>query len=158
MCALIDDVESLCLVKECRELEESFGAHFTDELLSGAEQVGMRDVRGTLRDMDREGMLGRCVEKCGLIAEVAREVTWSRLWDDVMDLGSWQVRELQNISRMLSAHERGSKPCPRCEVEDLDGSLLDHLVERHKEELRLGDVDGKTGDREPEGLEFKLSK
>ena len=71
-------------------------------------------------------------------------MTWSRLWDDVMDLGSWQVRGLQNISRVLSAHGRGSKPCPRCEVEDLDSSLLDHLVERHKEELRLGDVDEKT--------------
>ena len=27
--SMVDDVGSLCLVKECRELEERFGTHFT---------------------------------------------------------------------------------------------------------------------------------
>ena len=44
MRVMSDDVESLCLVKECRELEEGFGTSFTDELLSGAESGDFRDV------------------------------------------------------------------------------------------------------------------
>ena len=31
--SLSDDVESLCLVKECRELESTYGTSFTDDLL-----------------------------------------------------------------------------------------------------------------------------
>ena len=30
MRAMVDDVTSLCLVRECRELEEGFGTHITD--------------------------------------------------------------------------------------------------------------------------------
>ena len=32
--ALSDDTASICLVRECRELEEVFGTHFTQEILS----------------------------------------------------------------------------------------------------------------------------
>jgi hypothetical protein len=50
------------------------------------------------------------------------------IWDCMMDLGSWQVS-------MLSANGREHKPCPRCEVEYLDGS---HVIESYKEELKTG--------------------
>ncbi len=35
--ALSDDVDSLCLVRECRALEEEFGTHFTDREDSGGK-------------------------------------------------------------------------------------------------------------------------
>ena len=60
MRVMSDDVESLCQVKECQELEESFGTSFTDELLSGAESVGLRTVRKEIR---REKMLEEWAEK-----------------------------------------------------------------------------------------------
>ena len=125
MCVMVDEVESLCLVKECRELEESYGTCFTNEILEDAEQVSMREVSDTLQTMDREEMLERCGKKSALIAEVAKGKTWAELWDRVMDLRSWQVEELKNLSRVLSSHGRGSKPCPPCNVGDLglaDGS------------------------------------
>ena len=74
MRVMSDDVESLCLVKECRVLEEGFGTSFTDELLSGAESVDLRDVRKEIRKIDREKMLGECAEKSQLIVEVGKEV------------------------------------------------------------------------------------
>ena len=77
-------------------------------------------------------MLERCGEKSALIAEEAKGKTWAELWDRVMDLGSWQVKGLQNLSKVLSSHGRGSKPCPRCDVGDLGGSLMDHLLESHR--------------------------
>ena len=61
-------------MKECRELEEGFGTCFTDELLSGAESVDLRDVRKEIRKRDREKMLEKCAEKSQLIVEVGKEV------------------------------------------------------------------------------------
>ncbi len=61
-----------------------------------------------------------------------------QVWDCVMDLGPRHIRGLQNLSRILSSHGRGSKPCLLCEEESLDGSLLDHIIlERHKQNLDL---------------------
>ena len=37
MKSLSDDPESLCLVKECRELESHFNTDFTTEILTGAD-------------------------------------------------------------------------------------------------------------------------
>ena len=68
----------------------------------------MHDI---LRTIDREKMLERCEEKSALILEVAKGKTWAKLWDRVMDLGSWQVKELKNFSRVLNSHGRGSKMC-----------------------------------------------
>ena len=39
MRSMMDDPDSLCLVKECRELEGGFGTHFTDVILVNADVV-----------------------------------------------------------------------------------------------------------------------
>ena len=46
MKSLIDDSESLCLVEECRELEDYFGTEYTAQILSDAVQ---RDTRGDVQ-------------------------------------------------------------------------------------------------------------
>ena len=122
--------ESLCLVKECQELEEGFGRSFTDELLSGAESVDFRDVRKEIRKIDREKMLEKCTEKSQLIVEVGKEVGWSKLWDSVMDLGPRHVKGLQNLSRMFSVHGRGNRPRLLCDKE-LESLLAEHIMEEH---------------------------
>ena len=131
MRVMSDDVEALCLVKECRELEEGFGTSFTaDELLSGAESVDFRDVRKEIRKIDREKMLEKCTEKSQLIVEVGKEVGWSKLWDSVMDLGPRHVKGLQNLSRMFSVHGRGNRPRLLCDKE-LESLLAEHIMEEH---------------------------
>ena len=53
--ALVDDVGSLCLVKECKELEERFGTHFTERILSGnADQISMHEVKKVIGQLDRK--------------------------------------------------------------------------------------------------------
>ena len=44
MRSLVDDPNSLCLVGECRELEECFGTSYTDAILVSADDVSMREV------------------------------------------------------------------------------------------------------------------
>ena len=123
-------------MKECQELEEGFGTSFTDELLSGAESVDLRDVRKEIRKIDREKMLEKCAEKSQLIVEVGKEVGWSKLWDSVMDLGPRHVRGLQNLSRMFSAHGRGNRPCLLYDKE-LEGLLAEPIMEEYRERLNL---------------------
>ena len=33
-CSLVDDIESLCLVRECRELEERYSVDYTSAILA----------------------------------------------------------------------------------------------------------------------------
>ena len=72
-----------------------------------------------------------------MIAEVARQVGWARLWDATLDIGGKAVRGLQMLSRVMSHHGRGSQPSPRCDAAALQSSVLDHILEHHKAELFL---------------------
>ena len=62
MRALSDNVNSLCLVKECRELEEVFGTSYTDVILGGAEDVCLREVCDAVI-CDKARLLERCEKK-----------------------------------------------------------------------------------------------
>ena len=42
MKSLIDDYESLCLVEECRELEDHFGTEYTAQILSDADSCSAK--------------------------------------------------------------------------------------------------------------------
>ena len=48
MSSLADELDSLCLLKECRELESYFGTHYTDHILASADEVSMKDVKKVL--------------------------------------------------------------------------------------------------------------
>ena len=55
MRSVVDDVASLCLVKECKELEEGFRTQFTDKILGGdADQINMKEVKKVNGQLDRE--------------------------------------------------------------------------------------------------------
>ena len=71
--ALCDDVKSVCLVKEYRELEESFGTHFTDSVLLRRE-VSAKEMKEVIYCQDRQKSVDRCREKAPIIAEVASQI------------------------------------------------------------------------------------
>ena len=43
MRSLTDDIESLCIVKECRELKTSYGTNFTDTILMDANNISLQE-------------------------------------------------------------------------------------------------------------------
>ena len=73
-------------MKECRELEEGFGTHFTDDILARRE-VHPKDIKATIHDRDLQQNAAKCSGKAPIIPEVANRVGWSKLWDVAMDLG-----------------------------------------------------------------------
>jgi hypothetical protein len=131
--SMVDDVDSLCLVRECRELEDVFRTNFTEEVLCG--EVNMKEVKKTIERLDRERRFERCGGKAPLIAAVAKGVSWLKLWDLALELGLRHTRGLQALSRLMSHHDRGKKPCPLCEGELNGLTVLEHVLEKHKGKL-----------------------
>ena len=128
--ALSDNPSSMCLVKKCQELEEEFGTTYTERILEGADEVALREVIETVTKIDKGKLVERCEGKAGLIAEVEKDIGWARLWDSVLDVGADGVRGLQNLSRLMSSHGHSNRPCPQCDITNLEGSSpIDHALE-----------------------------
>ena len=84
--ALCNEVDSICLVRECRELEESFGTCFT-EATTSKNLCCLRQMKKVIMEVDRRRMLERCEEKAPMIPKVAECSGWAKLWDHALDLG-----------------------------------------------------------------------
>ena len=85
--ALSQDIDSLCLVKECRELEEGFGTHFNDNILARRE-VHLKNIKASIHDLNQQQGAAKCSVKAPIIAEVAKQVGWSKRWDVALNLGA----------------------------------------------------------------------
>ena len=70
--SLMDDPESIYLVKECRSLEGDYGTSYTDKLLTNADEVGLREMKNDIRKCDKARLVRKCTTKAPLIVEVNR--------------------------------------------------------------------------------------
>ena len=146
MRAFLDERQSLCLVRECKDLEEELGVttNLTGRLLTqnkgGIEgAVGLREVRESVSRCGKEQIVESCKAKALLVAEVAQRVSWSKVWDACMDLGIGCTRGIQALVRVMCHHGRGSRPCPLCDCSSVSqDSLLGHLLVQHRESLNIG--------------------
>jgi len=57
--SMSDDIESLCLVRDCRELEETFGTHY-DEILCDGDAVSLQEIKREVHKRDKEMVLEKC--------------------------------------------------------------------------------------------------
>ena len=60
--AFCDEISSLCLVRECDELEEALTTSHTGSILRG-EAVETREMKEEIRKKDRRQSFSRCDEK-----------------------------------------------------------------------------------------------
>ena len=98
--ALSDDTSSLCLVSECRELEEAFGTHFAEHIISSSAP-SMREVKDVILERDHTALTEKCTVKAPVThsQKVAARIGWSKLWDGALNLGVKAVKGLQLLSR-----------------------------------------------------------
>ena len=137
MKSLCDDMESLCLVKECRELEFTYGTRFTDDLLTDANCVSKRIIKRNIREMDRHILVQKCSIKSQYIAGVVnRGGSWPKLWDSALHLGSRHTSGLQNLSKLMGHHGRGQRPCPLCDLKDKI-PIIKHFLREHNRDIRI---------------------
>ena len=63
-----------------------------------------------------------------------------RLWDTPVDLGLRYTRGLQVMSRLITSHGQGRKPCPLCDQVNVATSVLEHMLEQHMNRLNLNEM------------------
>ena len=133
--ALCDDVESICicLVRECREMEEHFGTHFTSDIIKKETTCILKEMKKIIIEADKKMTIKKCGEKAPMIAKVAESPGWAKLWDHTLDLGWKTVQDLKMLSRAMSHHGKGKRPCHLCDTETSleEETLLNHILTRH---------------------------
>ena len=99
MRSLSDDMKSLCLVKECRELELYYGTNPTDIVLTDADTSSRCAIRKNLRVIDRDKLVEKCSMKSPSIACIIRKGgSWPKLWYSALHLGSRHTIGLQQFA------------------------------------------------------------
>ncbi len=90
-----------------------------------------RNLKEEIRMVDHKLLLERCAVKAPLIAEIEERIGWARFWDATLNLGVQHTRGLQMLSRVMSHHGRGNRPCPLCDTAPLESSVMEHLLGAH---------------------------
>ena len=139
--ALSDDIESVCLIRECLELEEHFNTNFTHLLLLSSSdsesdeesRPSPRQIKDQIVRTDKSLLLEKCRknEDTRLIGDITRMVSWSKLWDLALNDGPKCVNALRAFVRIISYPSHSNRACPLCDVNSLDSSLLAHILSSH---------------------------
>ena len=138
MSSLVDDIDSVCLVKECRELETEYETSLTNSVLADADAVSEHVIKKTIRGIDKEKPVEKCHKKSQAIANIInRGGCWPKLWDIALHLGSRHITGLRNLSRLMAHHGHGQQPCPLCSEQNLGISVIDNIMCAHHQELGL---------------------
>ena len=142
-CSLVDDVESLCLVKECRELEgRRYGVDFTSKILTSDPEERrpiIKDFMQAIYVKDLALQL-RTASEAEHLCKIADAVGWKKLWDHALDHVEACITSLRNLVRIVSYPKHAISPCPLCEATELDVPLPAHIVGKHKNSFESWDT------------------
>ena len=133
--AMVDNVEALSLVRECRELEERYKSDFTSEILSASEPADrleiIRNAKKFINKKDQMLLLQKA-SKYQFIHKIAECVGWKKLWDHALDYGPSVNKAMKNLVRVISYPDHSSSKCPLCSTTTLDKpSLAEHVISNH---------------------------
>ena len=85
LASLSDDINSTCLVRECRDLEHYFGTDFTSAILQeGTDSCPHpHEIKEDISSKDRDLLLAKHEGRAdmSIVVEVESEIGWPRLWD-----------------------------------------------------------------------------
>ena len=103
--AMVDNVEVLSLVKECRDLEGRYRSDFTSQILNAtnftASSYALKVVEDHIVKEDKILQLKKTSQFCHLNV-IADSVGWRKLWDLALDHGSSGVKSVKNLVRIIS--------------------------------------------------------
>ena len=131
--SLVDEVESLCLVKECRELEERYKVDYTSKILVSEPEdryVIIKEMEKAVHKEDLALQLQSASEYKHL-CKITNSVGWKKLWDHTLDHGEACVTALKNLVRIVNHPSYACSPCPLCNVTELNESLPTHVINEH---------------------------
>ena len=110
---------------------------FTTKVIT--DDCSQREMKSIIQSLDKEVTIEKCTSKAPPIAQVViKGGSWPRLWDYASHLDSRHLRGLQNLTRLMAHHGRGTKPCPLCD--DSTQLLIDHVLACHHNDLGLNSI------------------
>ena len=127
------DVNRIQLVQECRYLEENLATSFTTRILKQASEVDARELRKSIIAKDWKQTLQQALshQSSKMVAKVAEVTSWMKIWDVTLDKGPRGSKSMLAMLFEITKPAFGSKPCPHCDIKELDSSLFHHLMETH---------------------------
>ena len=126
----MDDVESLCIVKECREPEGRYSFYYTSRLLTiepGESEESMSEIEKTIFKQDHFLQVKNVSQHHQHLCKIADSVRWRRLWDHSLEQGKTCVTSLVNLVRILTYPNHAAKKCPLCEDDELQFESLIYI-------------------------------
>ena len=70
--AMLDDPDSLCIIRECCDLEAEYSTGYMYKIITNADKVYMREVKREIKKCDRKLQMNICIVKAHQIAEVEK--------------------------------------------------------------------------------------
>ena len=129
--AMVDNVEALSLVRECRELEERYTSDFTSQILN-IEEPGdgveiVRKAQEYIIKKDQALLMAKVSDNYQHLYKIAECVGWKKLWDQALDYGPSVIKSLKNLVRVIAYPNHAPSICPLCDIAELDQiSLAEH--------------------------------
>ena len=121
-------------MRECVELEESYGTVFVENICKDSDDCPSgRYMKETIYNLDREALIsnGESRGDTALVARIEKEIGWCKLWDLCRDHGPKSVVGLRAFLRIIVHPFHANKCCPKCDIDELDASLLSHVIVDH---------------------------
>ena len=136
LASLSDDLDSICLIRECRDLDNYFLSDFTSVILQReADTCPIQAViNEEILSKDRKLRLAKHEGRPDLsvVVEVEEAIGWPKLWDLALDRGPNCIHGLRNFVRIVTYPPHATSPCPLCEDKDVPRvSLLSHVIGSH---------------------------
>lgn len=130
--AMVDNVEALSLVRECRELEERYKSDFASEILSANEPADRLEIiRNAQKFINKKDKCCKA-SKYQFIHKITECVGWKKLWDQALDHGPSVNKAMKNFVRVISYPDHSPSKCPLCSATTLDEpSLAKHVINNH---------------------------
>ena len=136
LASLSDDINSVCLIRECQDLEQYFHSNFPAAILQREAKTcpHPREIKKDILSRDRDLRLAQCEDRAdtSIIVKVVRAVGWPKLWDLALDHGPKCIGGLRNLVRVIKFPLHALSACPLCKEEDITrDSLLSHVLTTH---------------------------
>ena len=130
--SLSDDIDSVCLICECRDLEEYFDTNFVSAILEDT-CPHPREIKKAIVSADCDLMLCQHAARAdmSIVVEVERAIGWPRLWDLALDNGSKCIDGLKNLVRVITFPPHATSACPLCERDVQRDSQFCHVLSTH---------------------------
>ena len=133
--AMVDNVEELSLVRECRELKESYKLSFTSRILnvndSADSLIVIREAQEYIIKEDRTLLLNK-VLNYPFLCHIAVSVGWKKQWDNALDHDSSVSKSMKNLVSVITYPDHAVSKCPLCDISKQDQiTLADHFTDEH---------------------------